>query len=144
MNKFAAPAIAIALLAGAPVVAQAPTASKPVVGIPAAGFKTDELGCLVRLNMFRQTSQSRLADQSLTTDQRKEAYNNVIFSDGAMSFYAGRLSMGANDPYRSQRAQAVLNALKAAPGPQTNAEVSACLLNARDQLKAVLTTLNPK
>ena len=147
MNKFAALALAATALSALPGAAQSQTA-KPAASAttaPAAQkpVQIDDLSCVVRTSLQKQLSKAEADDAKATPDRRQQAEKIAAAADRALAYYLGRVSMGANDPYRPQRGEAIFNALKKAPRQQAAAETAACLNHADSQLRTVLSTFKP-
>ena len=143
MNKFTALALAATALIAQPAMAQSPGAKAAPLAAPAPTFKIEDLGCTIRLSMTRNLLMKRAADPAHTPEQRTRLSGSTIAADRALAYYFGRLSMGANDPYRGRRGEAIFNAMKAAPRDKTAGESLACMTNADNQLKALQDTLKP-
>ena len=144
MNKFAALALAATALSALPGAAQSQTArpAATAAATPAAQkpVQIDDLSCVVRTSLQKQLSKAEAEDTKATPERRQQAERIVVAADRALAYFLGRVSMGANDPYRSQRGEAIFNALKKAPRQQVGLETAACLNHADTQLRSVLST----
>lgn len=148
MNKFAALALAAAALSALPGAAQSQTAgpAPKAAAAPAAQaaqqpvVRIDDLGCVVRTSLQKQISKAESDDPKVAPERRQQAERIAAAADRALAYFLGRVSMGANDPYRPQRGEAIFKAMKAAPRQQVVNETAACLNHADTQLRAMLTT----
>ena len=160
MMKSAAFVLPALVLAALPVAAQSQTAkpaqaAKPAraaaaspaaaaPGVPGPNFKIDDLGCTVRLSYFKNISVKRASDPAVSPELQAQARNGAIQSDIALTYYLGRLSLAAADPYRAQRGAAIFAAMKTASPQQNAAETQVCGSNAMAQSRAAIETLTVK